>query len=138
MLPNSNDLPASLRKTPIGVPVSSLVRFELLAPELGVVLGPGRMLWAPMPEAAIDEDRHPCRPEDDVRTTSNVGQHGPVDAVTKAGGVQGAPQPDLSRGVPSPRPRHALTDRLGRGTESRRIGTAEGLFGLRYAALRLS
>jgi hypothetical protein len=73
VLPNSQDLPAGFPELRIGISVSALVGLDLLAPEAGVTGGPGRMLEAAVPEAAIDKDCHLRRDESDINAPTFVG-----------------------------------------------------------------
>lgn len=73
MLPNSEDMPARFPELRIGISVSALVGLDLLAPEVGVAGGPGRMVGAAMPVAAVDEDGHPRRGEDDIDAPASIG-----------------------------------------------------------------
>jgi hypothetical protein len=65
-------LPASFPELSIGVSVSALVGLDLLTPEVGVAGGPGRVLGAAVPEAAIDEDCHSRRDESDINAPAFV------------------------------------------------------------------
>ena len=48
--------PAALSRR-VGVAIAALVRFDLLAPPVGVLLRPGAVLGTAVPEAPVDEDR---------------------------------------------------------------------------------
>jgi hypothetical protein len=72
VLPGSQDLPAGFPELRVGLSVSALVGLDLLAPEVGVTGGPGRVLGAAVPEAAIDEDCHSRRDESDVYAAAFV------------------------------------------------------------------
>lgn len=73
VLPDPQDLPARFLKLRIGISVSALVGLDLLTPEICIAGGPGRVLGAAMPKAAIDEDGHPRRREGDVDAPAFVG-----------------------------------------------------------------
>ena len=48
--------------------IASHVAVELRPPVVAVGAGAGPVLWAPMPEAAVDEDGDPPPREDDIWT----------------------------------------------------------------------
>src|SRR5262245_13391737 len=80
MPPNPHDLPSISPEPRVSVAITLLVRDDLGPPELGILLGPRRVLWATVPEAAIDEDSDTRAGESDVGDPSWLGQQGDVDA----------------------------------------------------------
>jgi len=83
VLPGSQDLPASFPELCVGISISALVGLDLLAPEVGVIGGPGRVLGAAVPEAAIDEDCHSRRDESDIHAPPFVGYDGSVHSIAQ-------------------------------------------------------
>lgn len=73
VLPGSQDLPAGFPKLRVGISISALVGLDLLAPEVGIAGGPGRVLGAAMPKAAVNEDCHSRSDESDVYAPAFVG-----------------------------------------------------------------
>jgi hypothetical protein len=73
VLPDPQDLPASIPELRIGISVSALVGLDLLTPEVGIADGPGRVLGAAVPEAAIDEDCYSRRDKSDINASTFVG-----------------------------------------------------------------
>jgi hypothetical protein len=87
VLPNPDHGPPGNAETLIGISVSLLICANLLAPELGVVFGPGGVFGASVPEATVDEHRDAGSSEDDVGSASFAGQHRLVDSVSKSTSV---------------------------------------------------
>ena len=56
VFPDANHMPSSLDKLAIGISVSVLIRFDLLAPPIGILLRPGPVFGTAMPKTAIHED----------------------------------------------------------------------------------
>mgnify|MGYP000653830917 CR=1 FL=1 len=63
MFPNPDDHPAVFRQFAVGIQVTALVGFDLLAPELGVGFGLSGMNRTAMPETTIHEDGDTLSPE---------------------------------------------------------------------------
>ena len=59
MLPNTQDRPAALAKQLIGFPVSRYVPAKFFSPELRAAPWPRTVPRARMPEASVQENRHP-------------------------------------------------------------------------------
>jgi hypothetical protein len=87
------------------------VRLDLFPPELGVVGRPGHVVWASVPEAAIDEHHNSGWPEDDVGPTSHTGKNGTVDAVAKTASVERSSQRKFWLGVSRTSPSHSFARR---------------------------
>lgn len=88
MLPGSCDLPSSLSQLRIGISVSAPIGLDLLTPEGRIVGGPGCVLGAAMPKAAVDEDGYPCCGEGNVDAPAFVRENGGIHSVTEATRVQ--------------------------------------------------
>jgi hypothetical protein len=73
------------------------------------------MHWAPVPEAAIDEDRHTCRPEHDVGFAPEAWQRCPVEAVTKPQSMQRAAKDKFWRCALAALGAHAPANCVARG-----------------------
>jgi hypothetical protein len=56
MGPCANHSPPDCSKSFVSIAVTLFVGDDFRAPELGVLLGPRRVPWAAVPEAAINED----------------------------------------------------------------------------------
>jgi len=63
MLPDTNRYPTSVFQVPVGVCIACPVLLDLRTPEVRIGLGPGPVNWAPVPEAAVDENGNPRRTE---------------------------------------------------------------------------
>ena len=114
MLPETDDLPSGLPQPRVGVGVAGAVRLELAAPPLGVRLGPGTVLGAGVPEAAVREDGHPSPREENVRPPPKARQRGAVDPEAQAEAVEGRAELDLGPRVAPTRPLHPQAGVLGR------------------------
>jgi hypothetical protein len=84
MLPDTHHRPSLRPKPPVSVAVATTVAGELGGPELGVRLRVGGVLWAGVPEAAIDEHSNSLTREDDVGPSASVELEGPVHPIPKA------------------------------------------------------
>lgn len=84
MLPDSDDLPARVTESLVGVPVAPHVGGELLDPPVPVRLRHRCVLGARMPKATVDVHRHLRLGEDDVGAPPQLGQWSDVDAVAQA------------------------------------------------------
>lgn len=87
MLPYPYAAPACGNKPLVGVLIPATVRLDLLGPEGGVGGGDGVVCGAPMPEAAIEEHRHPGSGEYEVGAAPDPAQRARRDAVAQAEGV---------------------------------------------------
>ena len=88
VLPEACDVPSRLLESFIGVPVASLVSLDLCSPVGGVLLWPGPMDRATMPEAAVDEDRHTFPGENDIDLSANTGENASLHAVPESASMQ--------------------------------------------------
>jgi hypothetical protein len=71
MFPNPKHSPARSTQGAVHSSVPHPVGHEFLPPEGGVLFGHGRVLWAVMPETAIDEDRQVRRTEAEIRRSKD-------------------------------------------------------------------
>lgn len=99
VFPHSDGEPAGLGEFVVGVLVSALVRFDLVAPEIGVVLGPSAVDGTAVPEAAIDVDGDLGLAEDEVGLATLVGERFGVDSVAEPESEQRFAEGDLGLGV---------------------------------------
>jgi hypothetical protein len=67
VLPNAQHLPSKFAECSTNQKVTRFVGLELLPPELFVLLRPGSMLRAAMPETPVHKHHHPLPPEDKIR-----------------------------------------------------------------------
>lgn len=82
MLPNSDYLPTPSAQRAVDAAVAGLVAGGLVAPELGVGLGPGRVPGAAVPKTAVDKHRGPQFRENKVRFARQIGAPPPArDAI---------------------------------------------------------
>jgi hypothetical protein len=126
MFPDSDDLPSSFLEPRVGIAVAALVGLDLLPPKVGVASGPGPMLGAAMPEAAVNEDGHPCGGECNIDAPAFVGQDGRVYSVAEASRVQHSPELHLGRRTSSTDFLHPTTCFWGGRRDRRRIRSSEG------------
>lgn len=75
VLPDSHHRPARLGQATVSISIPSTIGLDLVPPEFGVVLGPGPVQRASMPETAVDEDGKALAGEDDVRHPSRLRHH---------------------------------------------------------------
>ena len=94
MLPDSYDGPVGCSQMVVGVTVAALVRLDLLPPPDGVLLGPGAVLGAPMPEASVHENSDARTREGDVGLPAKPGER-VVDAEAKSLAVEERTQSGL-------------------------------------------
>jgi hypothetical protein len=107
--PNPHDLPAISAESRVRVAVALLVRNDLSAPELGILFGPSRMLWAAVPKAPVDEDGDTRSGENDVGNPSRLSQQGDMDAETESKSMKRTTQRRFGRGVLLPNALHSTT-----------------------------
>lgn len=80
MLPNPQNGPAQLVKTPIRVTVALLVGLDLIPPPCGISLRPGTMDRTAMPEAPIEKNSNARTWEGDIDTTLPIRYQAAVDS----------------------------------------------------------
>lgn len=103
MLPKAQYLPARSGQRRVGTTIARNVAFQLRTPVVNV---PGRyrgVQRAEVPEASIDEDRHPTAGEHDVGSRLAIGESDEkISSVAQPASEQFAAQPDLrSRVTPT-------------------------------------
>lgn len=74
VFPEADDGPSSVAELAIGVSVSGLVRFDLAAPPIGVVLWPGAVNRTAVPEATVDVDGDALAREYEIGTAAHSRQ----------------------------------------------------------------
>ena len=95
MFPHSYHEPTGLAQAPIGVAIASDVAQQFAAPPGGVGLGPGRMKWADVPEAAVEEHGDAGTAEQQVGATPQGRLRFRVHAVAETTGEHQTPDRPL-------------------------------------------
>jgi hypothetical protein len=72
MLPKAKDGPSSRPESDVRVAISTSIRFDFFSPPSRVRLRPRAVLWASMPEAAVDEYGDLCSNEGHIRPTTSA------------------------------------------------------------------
>lgn len=111
VLPGSHHQPAGLTERYIVAPVTGNVGSKLGAPPIGVRLWSHCVLWASVPEAAVNEDRDLRPSQCDIGATRKVPQ---VDAVPEPSAVQLAAESQFRPGIPSSETGHEAANRRAR------------------------
>jgi hypothetical protein len=114
MLPDAKDGPSGSLQHGIGLPIARAVAVELRAPEIAVERWAGRVHWAAVPEAAVNEHRElqPRKYEVGGPSEARHGSRGHPEAETKFVGSRSNCQ--LRRGIPWPVSNHRTPDGRGR------------------------
>lgn len=99
MLPHSDHGPARLAQLGVVQSIALHISGDLGAPVGGVGLRARSVVWAAMPEAAIDENSHLLTPKDDVCSAAQALQRLLVDAIAKAASMKLRPEGKLRPGV---------------------------------------
>ncbi len=116
MLPDSHDEPAGAGQKPSGLVVPAAVPGDLVGPVPAVdVVRAAAVLWAPVPEAAIDENRHTGRAEHNVGFAPEAWQGCLVQPVTKPQSVQRAAKDKFGRCALAALDAHAPANCVARG-----------------------
>lgn len=113
VFPNTYHVPACVGQAVVRVSVAHHIGLNLLAPEGGIRLGPGSVLRAAMPEAAVDEDNHARWAKDDVGAAPPIPEHAMVYAKPQPALVKLPTQRDLGFGVSATNSAHAAPGCLG-------------------------
>lgn len=92
MRPHPEDMPATSSKAGVGVSVASLVREDLVSPELGILLGPCPVLLAAMPETTVHEDRDSSARKRNVSDPTRLDENGQLNSVSKPSSVECSPE----------------------------------------------
>ena len=111
VLPGSDHQPAGLTERHIVAPVTGDVGFKLRAPPIGVRFWSYCVLWASVPEAAVNKDRDLRPSQCDVGPTRKIPY---VDAVPEASAVQLAAKSQFRPSIPSSEAGHEATNRRAR------------------------
>jgi hypothetical protein len=78
VLPNAQNFPAAQGECRFGAQIARDIRLQLRLPICPVGPRQGSVLWAPVPEAPVDEDRDTIAREDNVGSRSDPGFHNGV------------------------------------------------------------
>lgn len=100
MLPNSQGQPASFCQQLVGFSIARDVACELWLPVIGVGLGVGAVVGATVPEAAVNENGHPCGAKDKVGGPTYSFEGSGRHSVAEPLGVKEPTQSHFRRGVP--------------------------------------
>jgi hypothetical protein len=79
MLPEGDAHPAPRFQKSFGLRITSPVSMHPLSPEVSAGLWGNEVKRSSMPEAAVNEHRHPCSSEDDVSLLSQFGLRSRID-----------------------------------------------------------
>lgn len=101
VLPDPQADPSGFSKLLIGFLITLSISPHLLRPELSIRGSDGVVLWAPVPEASVDEDCDPRPPEDEVGGTAQTLQRGCRDSVAQPKRMNGRPQCQFRPGIPT-------------------------------------
>ena len=88
MFPESYDVPSCFSESFIGVPVASLILVDLCSPVGSVLLWPGPVGRATMPEAAVDENCHAFPRENNIDLSVNTGENASLYTVPEPPSMQ--------------------------------------------------
>lgn len=99
VLPDPDYGPSSGAERSIIEPITLFVSGDLGAPIRSIGLGSRPVVWAPVPEAAIDKDDHSLAAKDDVCPATEVLDRLRVHAVSKAAPMKLRAQGELRAGV---------------------------------------
>ena len=91
MVPNSQDSPSGGGQCAFVFEITSAGGLQLVSPPVGVGLGEGGVLGAPVPKAAVDEHGHTGAGEDDVGLAAESGHRPTVLEEAEARTVKGGP-----------------------------------------------
>jgi hypothetical protein len=115
MLPDPHDKPIVVAEACVDLTIAGDVAVELRSPIRAICSRLSCMNWAPVPEATIHEDRHPCSRECDVGHNRRRERDSVLGPVPKPRGVKGLAEPHFRTGVRLPVPLHDGPDRQARG-----------------------
>lgn len=100
MGPEPEDGPPCAFEVSRGLYVTLTIPGDLCAPIGHVGSRRTIVVWATVPEAAVDEDGDSCTGEDDISGSAKAGQWPKVHSVTQALGMKKVPNSQLRLGVP--------------------------------------
>lgn len=99
MSPVPKDEPAGSTETTVCVDITSAIRADLRVPVRRIGLDLMTVLRAGVPEASIDEDRHPAPGEDQIRSAWQRLKWPGMNSVPQAGTVNESPDRNLGASV---------------------------------------
>jgi hypothetical protein len=73
MFPNPNNQPTPVRQSLVRIDVTPLVRENLGSPEIRIRFRPSRVVRAPMPKTAVNENRHLGASKDKICSATDRG-----------------------------------------------------------------
>jgi len=114
VLPGAQDSPSRLDKPTISVAIPGAIGLDLRPPPVRVCLGPGDVIRASVPEAAVDVDGDSPSREDDVCAAPEARNRSAVDTEAKPAPVKLGPHRELRGGVALARRLHPA-QRIRRG-----------------------
>jgi len=88
VLPKSQDSPPLIFEDGVGLFVALLVSLNLRSPPVGIGPRLPEVLWASVPEAAVDEDCNPSAPKNDVGAPPKSRDRSSIDSVSEPAFVQ--------------------------------------------------
>jgi hypothetical protein len=109
VFPKSQYRPSDIPKTFVRVGIPDTVLFDLLPPEIRLLLRPCRVFGTSMPETSIDEDSNHLPRKSDVGDPARFPHYLEIDSVPQASPVQLSTQCDLSTCSCLPDLRHSAT-----------------------------
>lgn len=130
VLPEPKHRPALSSQRRVRVSIPLYVCLDLLAPPGRVRFGPSGVLWASVPEAAVDKDHDLCGPEREIRPSRCAG-HRPINAKSQSHPMNGRPDRQLASCVAAWCSLHPPPNLKTRRLRSRRLMAARS-FRSRY------
>lgn len=118
MLPNADADPSVSGESMVSLTVSRAVPEDLRSPPGLVVLRPGRVQWATMPEAPVHEHRDLGRPKDNIGSATQLVQWSHIYRVANPKTVDEGTQGHLRLGVTTTHPTHATAGLIVGGRRS--------------------
>ncbi len=101
VFPDTDAGPAGSGETAVGVPIPRSGGLDLLRPEPGIGRSDGVVVRTAVPEAAIQEHRHPRLGEHQVSRALDLSERSHRYPVTQAKGMGGGAQRQLRLGIPA-------------------------------------
>jgi hypothetical protein len=124
VFPHSDSKPAGVGKTLVCLAVATLVAFDLGRPVIRIGLRcSASVLWATVPEAAVNEYGHAGGPEHQVCPSADSGKGSGVHSIAQTRRVQCTSQRQLRRGVAGALSLHTPAHRDCRRPRRRRVAT---------------
>lgn len=110
MLPDAQDGPPRCLKGFGVASVAGYIALQLASPPIPVGYRTGGMVWAAVPEAAVDKDSEPNPRKDDIRLAADALNRTAVLPEPHARSVESRSQGDLRRRIPGPVGLHRASD----------------------------